>query len=111
MTSTQVSFLSFALAQQAATCTPPAAIPDASPVVAHGLGVGSGGECIPRASALRYRRVLRALAHPRFLVRSYGVCFLGSEDALGLVRWSSRAQAFNYAGRYGGVFVDLGVSA
>ncbi len=52
MTSTQVSFLSFALAQQAASCTPPAAIPDAAPVVAHGLGVGGGGECsMPRVYA------------------------------------------------------------
>lgn len=45
MTSTQVSFSAFALVQQAVSCTPPAAIPDAAPVVAHGLGVGSGGEC------------------------------------------------------------------
>lgn len=38
MTSTQVS-----------SCTPPAANPDAAPVVAHGFGVGSGGECTPRS--------------------------------------------------------------
>lgn len=52
MTATQVSFAAFALAQQAASCTPPAAIPDAAPVVAHGLGVGGGGECTPRISGL-----------------------------------------------------------
>lgn len=41
---TQVSFVAFALSRRRVDCTPSAA-GDAAPVVAHGLGVGSGGEC------------------------------------------------------------------
>lgn len=113
MVTTQVSFSAFALAQQAASCTPPAAIPDAAPVVAHGLGVGSGGECTPRPcdSALRYERWQRLRAHPAFLARRYAVYWPGSDDALCLIRWSSRAWAFNTAKRHGCVFVDLGAAA
>lgn len=105
MTSTQVSFAAFALAQQAASCTPPAAIPDAAPVVAHGLGVGSGGEC-----SLRERR--------RSLLRERRCDQPGRYVAVGhypwgpeVYRWDSRAWAWNHAQRYGLTFVDLGATA
>lgn len=106
MTSTQVSFLSFALAQQAASCTPPVAAEAAAPVVAHGLGVGSGGECTPlraRRSALVCK--LRYFAPKRYRVLSF------SPWGPTLYEFSSRAVAWNLAQRYHGRFVDLGAAA
>lgn len=107
---TQVSFVVFALSRQCVDCTPSAA-EDAAPVVAHGLGVCSGGECTlrPRFSELRLERYERLSSHSRFLAGTYGVyfpCFDGVE----LARFSSRARAFNFAKRHGFVFVDLGVA-
>ena len=109
---TQVSFVVFALSRQCVDCTPSAA-EDAAPVVAHGLGVCSGGECTlrPRISDLRFKRCARLSSHPRFLAGSYGVYFPCFDGVLDLARFSSRARAFNFAKRYGFVFVDLGASA
>lgn len=104
MTSTQVSFATFALAQQAASCTPPAAIPDAAPVVAHGLGVGSGGECTLRQRRLRLLCDRRWLQPARFVI--VGHYPWGPE----VYRWLSRAYAWNQAQRYGFTFVDLGAA-
>lgn len=105
---TQVSFVVFALSRQRVDCTPSAA-EDAASVVAHGLGVCSGGECTlrPRISDLRSKRYARLSSHPRFLAGTYGVYF----GVLDLARFSSRARAFNFAKRYGFAFVDLGASA
>lgn len=113
MTSTQVSFAAFALAHQAASCTPPAAIPDAAPVVAHGLGVGSGGECTqrPPLSALRRARYTFRRSHPRYLRPTYVTYWPGSCEGPTAFFWYSRAHAFNCAQRYGIVFVDLGAAA
>ena len=113
MTSTQVSFASFALAQQAATCPPPVAAHAAAPVVAHGLSAGDVGECTPRPrfSALRRARYARRRFHPRHLRKTYVTYWPGSWEGPTAFFWYSRAHAFNCAQRYGMVFVDLGAAA
>lgn len=107
MTSTQVSFSAFALAQQAASCTPPASTPVVPGLVAQD---GSGGECTRRVSALRLARYERRRAHPRYLARTYVTHFPGLDVGPAAVFWFSRAHAFNFARRCGSgvVFFDLG---
>lgn len=105
MVTTQLSFAAFALAQQAASCTPPAANPDAAPVVAHGLGVGSGGECTLRERRLRLLSDRRWRQPARFV--TVGHYSWGPEVS----RWRNRAWAWNHAKRYGLTFVDLGAAA
>ena len=107
----QVSFVAFALSRQRVDCTPSAA-EDAAPVVAHGLGVCSGGECTLRSpvSDLRFKRCARLSSHPRFLAGSYGVYFPCFDGVLDIARFSSRARAFYFSKRYSFAFVDLGVA-
>ncbi len=110
MTSTQVSFSAFALAQQAASCTPPASTPVVPGLVAQD---GSGGECTRRVSALRLARYERRRAHPRYLARTYVTHFPGLDVGPAAVFWFSRAHAFDFARRCGSgvVFFDLGAAA
>lgn len=110
MTSTQVSFSAFALAQQAASCTPPASTPMVPALVAQD---GSGGECTqrPPLSALRRARYAFRRSHPRYLRPTYVTYWPDSCEGPTAFFWYSRAHAFNCARRYGIVFVDLGAAA
>lgn len=110
MTATQVSFAAFALAPQAASCSPPAAIPGAAPVVAHGLGLGSGGEC-----SLRARR-LRAVSDRYLGAQRYQVTLSTARGSF-VSLYHSRARAHRSVVAWGrvpgatAVLVDLGASA
>ena len=92
MSASQISFVEFALTEQA-LCTPSVTLPAAA--VAAPCVAADGGECINVEAFMRRLQRARLVRNWRALTPRYGVEIGGF-----VVPYHSRARAFNQAARY-----------